>query len=144
MERQGGGNVAGGALERAIDGDADSEVFDEAELASDVASEFIGGVAGRQIQALLRARLPLPPWAKIQLRQANRLRRIAKGRVDSRPGSASAINQSAAGTEKFVDDVLFVWPASAGRGGSKKVTKEVVKSTIRYLTPEEEKQLEPR
>ncbi|MFN7543583.1 MAG: RHS repeat-associated core domain-containing protein [Acidobacteriota bacterium] len=136
-----GANLAGGALERAIDGDSGTDVFDEAEIASDLLSGAIGSGVGHQISALLRAKLPLPEWAKVQLRQAKRLRRVAKGRVNIRPASAATLTQTAAGTEKFMDNLFFVWPASAARGGSKKAVKEVVKSTIRYLNPEEDKKL---
>ena len=99
---------------------------------------------GHQIQALLRAKLPLPEWAKVQLRQAKRLRRVAKGRVDSRPASAATLTQNSAGTEKFVDNIFCAWPASAARGGAKKATKEVVKSTVRYFSPEEKILLEQK
>ena len=115
-------NVAGGVVTRTLDSDG-----------------LIGGAAGYQIQALLRAKLPLPEWAKVQLRQAKRLRRVAKGRVDSRPASVATLTQNAADAEKFVDNVFFVSPASMARGAAKKATKEVVKSTIRYLAPEEVK-----
>lgn len=134
-----GASLAGGVLERAIDGDAESDAFDAVDLTADAAAGLIGGAAGYQIQALLRAKLPLPEWAKVQLRQAKRLRRVAKGRVDSRPASVATLTQNAADAEKFVDNVFFVSPASMARGAAKKATKEVVKSTIRYLAPEEVK-----
>lgn len=77
----GGAGLACGALERSIDGDAETDAFDLGDVGADAAGGLIGGAAGRQIQVLLRAELPLPEWAKIKLREANRMRRIAKGRT---------------------------------------------------------------
>ena len=65
-------------------------------------------------------------------------------RTNSARHFESFLTQTAAGSEKFVDNVFFVWPASTARGASKKVSKEVVKSTIRFLAPEEEKHREPK
>ncbi|MBL8234839.1 MAG: hypothetical protein JNL98_40440 [Bryobacterales bacterium] len=133
-----GASLAGGVTERAIDGDAESEALDSVDLTADIAAGLAGGAAGHVAQALLRAKLPLPEWAKIQLRQAKRLRRIARWRVNSRPTSAATLTEKAANTESFIDKVFYVWPASAARGGTKTGTKAVVKSTIRYFAPDEE------
>jgi hypothetical protein len=138
-----GASLVGGALERRIDGDSETDAFDGIEVTSDFFLGLAGGAAGRMIPALLRANLPLPEWAKMQLREAKRLRRLAKRRT-SRPAVSATLKQNAESTEKFIDNVFFVWPASAARSGTKKVTKEVVKSTIQYFFPENEKVLEPK
>jgi RHS repeat-associated protein len=139
-------SVAGGALERAADGDDSTEATDLVDAGSDLAGGLVGGGVGYGAQALLRARINAPEYFQILQRQIRRAKRVA-GNATRPARQAARLEQANTGQAQFDSlntwwqRLTVQWPAAAARSAAKAGTKAAVSSTIRYLSEEEARKL---
>ncbi|MEL7059069.1 MAG: RHS repeat-associated core domain-containing protein [Acidobacteriota bacterium] len=85
--------VGGGLLERGLDGDSSTVAFDEGQIAADLVSGTLGGVASNRVYGAVRTRVAQSPQQRTMERIADSRVRAVKERPASRRAGAEAVQK---------------------------------------------------